>query len=88
MSKAEALLKVIGSRPDNLADNFATLMPSASAAVYQKILDLKVLHPFVEIGIGIHMQVVLHCRFVSAPTWHLQPRLGVSPDAGMGTRRC
>lgn len=41
MSKAEALLKVVGSRPENLADNLATLMPNATA-VYQKILDLKV----------------------------------------------
>ena len=43
MGKAEALLKVVGSRPDNLADNFTTLMPNASASMYQRILDLKVL---------------------------------------------
>ena len=42
MAKAEALLKVIGSRPENLADNFATLLPNASPAMYQRILDLKV----------------------------------------------
>lgn len=42
MARAEALLKVIGSRPDNLADNFATLMPNAPPALYQRILDLKV----------------------------------------------
>ena len=42
MAKAEALLKVVGSRPENLADNFATLLPSASAATFQRILELKV----------------------------------------------
>lgn len=42
MAKAEALLKVIGSRPENLADNFATLMPNAPPAMYQRILELKV----------------------------------------------
>ena len=42
MAKAEALLKVIGSRPENLADNFATLLPNASPTLYQRILDLKV----------------------------------------------
>ena len=41
MARAEALLKVIGSQPDNLADNFATLMPNAPAALYQRILELK-----------------------------------------------
>ena len=41
MARAEALLKVIGSRPDNLADNFATLMPNAPPALYQRILELK-----------------------------------------------
>ena len=42
MARAEALLKVIGSRPDNLSDNFATLMPNAPPALYQRILELKV----------------------------------------------
>ncbi|EIE27794.1 hypothetical protein COCSUDRAFT_26904 [Coccomyxa subellipsoidea C-169] len=42
MGKAEALLKVIGSRPENLVDNFFTLMPSGSPADFQRILELKV----------------------------------------------
>ena len=45
MARAEALLKVIGSRPDNLADNFATLMPNAPPALYQRILELKACCP-------------------------------------------
>ncbi len=44
MGKAEALLKVIGSRPENLVDNFFTLMPSGSPADFHRILELKVLH--------------------------------------------
>lgn len=47
MGKAEALLKVVGSRPENLADNFAALMPNAPAVLYQRILDLKVLNAVV-----------------------------------------
>ncbi|CAL8463747.1 g3281 [Coccomyxa elongata] len=43
MSKAEALLKVIGSRPENLVDNFFTLMPSGSPADFHRILELKVM---------------------------------------------
>ncbi len=41
MGKAEALLKVVGSRPENLVDNFFTLMPSGSPADFQRILELK-----------------------------------------------
>ncbi|KAK9786068.1 hypothetical protein WJX73_001616 [Symbiochloris irregularis] len=43
MGKVEALLKVVGSRPENLVDNFATLMPTGNAADFQRILDIKVL---------------------------------------------
>ncbi|CAL5224462.1 g7153 [Coccomyxa viridis] len=43
MGKAEALLKVVGSRPENLVDNFFTLMPSGSPADFQRILELKVM---------------------------------------------
>lgn len=42
MGKAEALHKVVGSRPENLVDNFFTLMPSGSPADFQRILELKV----------------------------------------------
>lgn len=42
MGKAEALLKVVGSRPENLVDNLFTLMPSGSPADFQRILELKV----------------------------------------------
>ena len=41
MGKAEALLKVVGSRPENLVDNFFTLMPTGSPADFQRILELK-----------------------------------------------
>ena len=41
MGKAEALLKVVGSRPENLVDNLFTLMPSGSPADFQRILELK-----------------------------------------------
>ena len=42
MGRAEALLKVVGSRPENLADNFFTLLPAATPADFQRIVDLKV----------------------------------------------
>ncbi len=42
MGRAEALLKVVGSRPENLADNFFTLLPAATLADFQRIVDLKV----------------------------------------------
>ena len=42
LGRAEALLKVVGSRPDTLADNFFTLMPSGTLPDYQRIIDLKV----------------------------------------------
>lgn len=45
MGKAEALLKVVGSRPENLVDNFFTLMPSGSPADFQRILELKASRP-------------------------------------------
>ena len=45
MGKAEALLKVVGSRPENLVDNFFTLMPSGSPADFQRILELKACCP-------------------------------------------
>ena len=41
LGRAEALLKVVGSRPDTLADNFFTLMPSGTLPDYQRIIDLK-----------------------------------------------
>jgi len=41
MGRAEALLKVVGSRPENLADNFFTLLPAATPADFQRIVDLK-----------------------------------------------
>lgn len=41
MGKAEALLKVVGSRPENLVDNFFTLMPAGLPADFQRILELK-----------------------------------------------
>ena len=41
MGRAEALLKVVGSRPENLVDNLFTLMPSGSPADFQRILELK-----------------------------------------------
>lgn len=41
LGRAEALLKVVGSRPDTLADNFFTLMPSGTLQDYQRIIDLK-----------------------------------------------
>ena len=44
LGRAEALLKVVGSRPDTLADNFFTLMPSGTLPDYQRIIDLKVSH--------------------------------------------
>ncbi|KAK9815375.1 hypothetical protein WJX72_002419 [[Myrmecia] bisecta] len=43
MGRAEALLKVVGSRPENLVDNFFTLIPTGAAADFQRIIDLKVL---------------------------------------------
>ncbi|KAK9820837.1 hypothetical protein WJX81_002519 [Elliptochloris bilobata] len=43
MGRAEALLKVVGSRPENLADNFFTLLPTATPADFQRIVDLKVM---------------------------------------------
>jgi hypothetical protein len=52
MGKAEALLKVVGSRPENLVDNFFTLMPTGSPADFQRILELKV-RARVQIPFGI-----------------------------------
>ena len=49
MGRVEALLKVVGSRPENLVDNFATLMPLGTAADFQRILDIKV---------GVHAHAV------------------------------
>lgn len=43
LGRAEALLKVVGSRPDTLADNFFTLMPNGTLPDYQRIIDLKVM---------------------------------------------
>ena len=45
MGRVEALLKVVGSRPENLVDNFFTLLPSGSAADFQRIIDIKVWLP-------------------------------------------
>jgi len=45
MGRAEALLKVVGSRPENLADNFFTLLPAATPADFQRIVDLKARAP-------------------------------------------
>ncbi len=42
MGRTEALLKVVGSRPENLIDNFFTLMPSGTPADFNRIQDLKV----------------------------------------------
>ena len=42
LGRGEALLKVVGSRPDTLADNFFTLMPNGTLPDYQRIIDLKV----------------------------------------------
>ncbi|KAK9858463.1 hypothetical protein WJX84_000384 [Apatococcus fuscideae] len=43
MGKAEALLKVVGSRPENLVENFFTLMPAGAAPDFQRVIELKVL---------------------------------------------
>ena len=43
LGRGEALLKVVGSRPDTLADNFFTLMPNGTLPDYQRIIDLKVM---------------------------------------------
>ena len=42
MGRAEALLKVVGSRPDTLPENFFTLIPNGSTMDFQRIVDLKV----------------------------------------------
>ena len=52
MGKAEALLKVVGSRPENLVDNLFTLMPSGSPADFQRILELKARRPRCPMQIG------------------------------------
>ena len=39
-------LKVIGSRPDTLIENFRTLLPTGTGADFRRILDLKVLTGF------------------------------------------
>ena len=44
MGKAEALLKVVGSRPENLVENFFTLMPAGAAPDFQRVIELKVCH--------------------------------------------
>jgi hypothetical protein len=36
------VLKVIGSRPDTLIENFRTLLPTGTGADFRRILDLKV----------------------------------------------
>ena len=41
LGRAEALLKVVGSRPENLVDNFFTLLPAGGQADFLRILDLK-----------------------------------------------
>ena len=41
MGRVEALLKTVGSRPDTLIENFRTLLPTGTAADFQRILDLK-----------------------------------------------
>ncbi|XP_022862389.1 vacuolar protein sorting-associated protein 53 A-like isoform X4 [Olea europaea var. sylvestris] len=41
MSKAEALLKVILSPVDSVADTYCALLPEGTAAEFQRILDLK-----------------------------------------------
>ena len=68
MGKAEALLKVVGSRPENLVDNFFTLMPSGSPADFQRILELKAGCP--------HDACWEH-------SWNCQPHLYVSPSVCM-----
>lgn len=57
MGRAEALLKVVGSRPENLVDNLFTLMPSGSPADFQRILELKARPPAAH-GIGLGLLVV------------------------------
>lgn len=39
---AVALVQVVGSRPDTLLQNFATLLPGATASDFQRIVELKV----------------------------------------------
>eukprot|EP00884_Botryococcus_braunii_P012952 jgi/Botrbrau1/21658/Bobra.43_1s0058.1 len=43
MGRAEALLKVVGSRPENFIDNFFTLIPNGTPAEFNRIQDLKVM---------------------------------------------
>jgi hypothetical protein len=39
-------LQVVGSRPDTLLHNFATLLPGATSSDFQRIVELKVLLGF------------------------------------------
>ena len=43
LRRCEALLKVVGSRPEHLVPNFFTLLPSGTPTDFQRILDIKVL---------------------------------------------
>ena len=42
LHRCEALLKVVGSRPEHLVPNFFTLLPSGTPTDFQRILDIKV----------------------------------------------
>ena len=67
MGRAEALLKVVGSRPENLADNFFTLLPAATPADFQRIVDLKVPPARSSAPAGMHADGTLCCIELSMP---------------------
>lgn len=46
MSRAEALLKVILSPVDSVADTYRALFPEGTLMEFQRILELKVILPF------------------------------------------
>lgn len=94
MSKAEALLKVILSPIDSVADTYCALLPEGTPAEFQRVLELKglkradqqaILDDFTKRGTGITAQPAAAGNSVipAAPTVSTTPALASAASAGI-----
>ncbi|XP_047974595.1 vacuolar protein sorting-associated protein 53 A-like isoform X1 [Salvia hispanica] len=84
MSKAEALLKVILSPIDSVADTYCALLPEGTPSEFQRILDLKglkrtdqqsILDDYKKRGAGTYQQSIKAAVVPSAPSSTVAPIL-------------
>ncbi|XP_059308151.1 vacuolar protein sorting-associated protein 53 A isoform X2 [Lycium ferocissimum] len=98
MSKAEALLKVILSPIDSVADTYCALLPEGTLAEFQRLLELKglkkadqqsILDDFNKRGSGISQPTIMSASAVpSAPNTSIPPAItNFASSAGAITSR-